>query len=156
MSVLILYESKYQSTKQYCKWLAEEIPNSKVLPTSQASEEILKQFDIIVVGSCTYGTKIAGVRFLIKNWNLLSNKKIYLFAVGMIPVDHEDSKKSFELIPDTVRNNLVGYTKLLGRLDTNKLHFVEKIILKIAGQYKDENKMDKNSLQPIITKILSL
>ncbi len=129
---LILYRSKYGSTKEYIKELADRIEGDCVISDVKKFSGNLKDYSIIILGSCTYMGRIMIVDFIRENKKILKSRKVYLFSVGLIPEDSEASRQSFELIPEEVRRNLLGYRKLPGRISVAKLNFFERMILKMT------------------------
>lgn len=63
--VVILYQSKYGSTKKYAEWLAEELAGD-LLETKKATAEQIAQYDVVILGGGIYASGIAGISFLKK------------------------------------------------------------------------------------------
>ena len=147
MKLLVLYKTKYGSTEQYAKWIAEEV-NADLSDVESFNANSLDDYDTIIIGSPTYMGQIKMKDFLEQNWEILKNKNIYLFNVGMFPWEHPDSKKSFEMIPEYIRDK-IGFSKLPGRLDTNKLKISEKLIVKIT-KAKPEDNVSRDNIAPIV------
>ncbi|MCK5003987.1 MAG: hypothetical protein KAS21_02820 [Candidatus Aminicenantes bacterium] len=146
---LILFRSKYGSTKEYIKELAERIDGDCVISDAKKFSGNLKDYNPIILGSCTYMGRILIVDFIKENKKILKNRKIYLFVVGVFPEDNEASKQSFELIPEEIRKNLLGYRKLPGRINITKLNFFERMILKIT-RAKVEDLVDYSQIDLVI------
>ena len=53
MNAIVIYKSKYGSTKAYAEWIAEELSCSAVDVKSIKVEDILG-YDVIVYGCCLY------------------------------------------------------------------------------------------------------
>lgn len=83
---IILYQSKYGATKKYAEWLVEKTGYDCV-ETKSVKATYLQEYDVIVLGGGVYASGIAGLHFLKKNINSVSNKKIAVFAVGASPYD---------------------------------------------------------------------
>lgn len=83
---IILYQSKYGATKKYADWLMEET-GFDCTTTKNAKIETVRNYDAIILGGGVYASGIAGLQFLKKNINQLTNKKIAVFAVGASPYD---------------------------------------------------------------------
>lgn len=83
---IILYQSKYGATKKYAEWLQDKTGYDCV-ETKKASITQLHDYDTIVLGGGVYASGIAGLSFLKKNIEGLSNQKIAVFAVGASPYD---------------------------------------------------------------------
>ena len=146
---LILFRSKYGSTKEYIKELAERIEGDCVISDVKNFSGNLKDYNLIILGSCTYMGRIMIVDFIKKNKQILKRRKVYLFVVGLIPEDNEASKQSFELIPEEIRKNLLGYRKFPGRINITKLNFFERMILKIT-RAKVEDLVDYSQIDLVI------
>ena len=85
---IILFESKYGATQKYATWLSE-MTGFECHKTSSVKAEQLKDFDIIVLGGGVYASGILGFSFLKKNFKLLKDKKIAVFAVGASPFEEK-------------------------------------------------------------------
>ena len=85
---IILYQSKYGSTRKYAQWLSDKtgFPQAE---TKKASPDDLSSCDAIVLGGGLYASGIAGISFLKKNWQRLKGKKIAVFCVGASPADEK-------------------------------------------------------------------
>ena len=83
---IILYQSKYGATKKYADWLMEET-GFDCTATKNAKIETVRNYDVIILGGGVYASGIAGLQFLKKNINQLTDKKIAVFAVGASPYD---------------------------------------------------------------------
>ncbi|MBU0612602.1 flavodoxin domain-containing protein [Patescibacteria group bacterium] len=148
MNTIILYKSKWGATKQYAEWIHEAYPESDIEDLNKFDVENFSNYDIVVIGSRTYMGRILVGKFLTGNWNKLKDKKVYLFSVGMMLPDSEESKMSFKLIPEDIRSSLVGYSKLPGKIEAEKLNFlVKKFMKKHKGP---TDKIDRNSIKPIV------
>lgn len=146
MNTLILYKSKYGSTKQYAEWLHQEIPHSSLYPI-EAFNEDFTSFQKVIIASCTYMGDIKARKYLVENWEKMKNKKVFLLAVGM--VFNADAIKSFEMIPENIRKN-IEYLKVPGRINVEKLKLPDKFIAKIMGDIKSEDRVEKKNIIPVV------
>lgn len=152
MKTLILYKTRDGSTKEYAKWIHEEIKESDLKSVDQFDVNKFKNYDRIVIGSRTYMNKIVVQDFLKENWSKLKNKKVFLFSVGMVDPASAESKQSYERLADEVKDGLAGYTKLPGRVRMKGLNFFEKLIMKLrSGNEKGKNdRVNRKKLEPIL------
>lgn len=155
MKTLILYKTRDGSTKDYAKWIHDEINDSDIFNIDEFQLDQLDQldqYDRIVIGSRTYMNKIGVQDFMKDNWDKMKDKRVYLFSVGMVPADSAESKQSYERLADDVKTGLAGYTKLPGRIEVKGLNFFEKLIMKMrGGQEKGKsNQVDKENIQEIL------
>lgn len=85
-NTIVIYQSKYGATKKYAKWLSAEL-NCDVIETANAKIGDIQKYDTIILGGGIYATGIAGISFLKKNYELLKDKQLVVFAVGASPYD---------------------------------------------------------------------
>lgn len=85
---IILYKSKYGSTKKYAYWLSEAtgFPARDIKKTDIQEVE---QYDVIIYGGGIYASGIAGIKFLKKHMNRLQGKKIIVFCDGASPYNEK-------------------------------------------------------------------
>ena len=86
MKTIILYKTKYGSTKIYAQWLAEEL-GAELARTEAVSATSLGACDQIILGGSLFASGIRGVTWLKKNYAQLHGKRIAVFAVGASPCE---------------------------------------------------------------------
>ena len=79
---LIVYFSKYGTTKEYAEWIAQEL-NGDIYSINNFKENTLNNYDTIIIGSGLYAGKVKGINLLIKNYESLKNKKLVIFTCGL-------------------------------------------------------------------------
>jgi menaquinone-dependent protoporphyrinogen IX oxidase len=131
MKNAVFYKSFMGTTKNYARWLIEEV-NCDLYTYDDFNRINIEDYSTVVILSPTYIGWMPGVDFITRNWNKLKGRKIIFTAVGMLPPDSRESKKSYEKIPVDIRS-LIRYFKIPGKL------FVDK------GQ-----KVTKDNLKPVI------
>lgn len=89
MKTLVIYKSKYGSTKQYAQWIAEELGCEAVDAKSVKPSE-LEKYDNIVYGGGLYAETINGVSLITKNIDKLRDKRIAVYTTGLTPTDCRD------------------------------------------------------------------
>jgi len=147
IKVLILYRTKYGSTEQYAKWIAEEV-RADLVKIEDFDTARFDQYGAIITGSPTYMGKIQIKDFLEKNWDALKTKPVFLFNIGLFPGESPESKKSFEMIPAHIRDH-IKYMKLPGKIDMKKLKFTEKVIARMVKTDIPDT-VSKDQIDPII------
>jgi len=70
--VLIMYFSKYGSTKKYAEWIASEL-NGDIFNIKNIKQNILENYDTIILGSGLYAGRIEGLNILINNYQKIKN-----------------------------------------------------------------------------------
>ena len=104
MKGIILYSSKYGSTKRYAEWLAEKT-GFDCVETKKAKIEDVKQYDTILLGGGIYASGIAGLSFLKKNIAQLREKKVIVFCDGASPYE----ERAFQqIVAHNLKDSLAG------------------------------------------------
>ena len=86
MNSIVIYKSKYGSTKAYADWIAEKLGCQSVNAKGFKAQD-LKDYDTIIFGGGLYAEIIAGVTLITKNFDELSDKKLIVFTTGLTPLD---------------------------------------------------------------------
>ena len=66
MKAIVIYKSKYGSTKCYAQWIADEL-ECDINDASNVKIEDLYEYDTIIYGGGLYAEVIAGVSLITKN-----------------------------------------------------------------------------------------
>lgn len=153
MKTLIIYTTKYGITKKYAHWIQEEIKDSQVYNIANFNVQEIDNFDNVVIGSNTYLGKLTALEFIENNWEKLKTKNIYLFSVGFFPPKSSESIKTYESIPEYIRQK-VQYIKLPGIINAEELEFFDKLI--VSGVDTEDKEIKKSNINPIVEYIKSL
>ena len=113
MKTIILYQTFLGSTSKYANWLKDRI-DADLVRLRDVRQNDLAIYDRVIVMSGTYAGQMPMTRFLSNYWPALKDKKVIAIAVGAAPSDNEQSKKSFETIPEEIRGK-ISYYKVPGR-----------------------------------------
>lgn len=76
MKGIIVYKSKYGSTKQFAEWLQEDT-GFELCDIAKCPKN-LSEYDIIIGGSSIHGGTIFIKDWLIKKWPFIKDKKIVI------------------------------------------------------------------------------
>lgn len=145
--VLVIYKSKYGSTKVYARWIADEVQGNLV-EASNIKVEDLKKYDTIVFGGFLHAVGISGVKIITENFKDLEDKKVIVFAVGCSP-EKEDAINAViaSNFKDDIRGKISFYY-LRGAFNFEKLGFVDKMMmnaLKIKLKKMKPEELDEDS-----------
>lgn len=89
MKAIVIYKSKYGSTKTYAEWIAEAL-SCKAVDTKTVKVDDLDGYDTIIYGGGLYAEVIAGVSLITKNLERLKDKKLIVYSTGITPLDCRD------------------------------------------------------------------
>ena len=141
---IILFQSKYGSTKKYADWLTEET-GYDCIPTKNATVRLLKDYDTIVLGGGIYASSIAGLSFLKKNIGSLSGKTIAVFGVGASPYD-EDAIEQVKMLHFKDGLQDIPFFYCRGRWDEEKMSLTDRALCRLLK--KAVAKQDPETYEP--------
>ena len=131
MNSIVIYKSKYGSTKTYAAWIAEELACTAVEAKSVTPAD-LEKYDNIVYGGGLYAEIINGASLITKNADKLADKKIAVFSTGITPLEYREYydvmviEKNFKNgVPSNVR-----VFNFMGKMILDELSFVHRTSLK--------------------------
>ena len=126
MRTLILYYSKTGHTKKYAEDIAAAL-KCDVLPLKKLKKKMIADYDTIIFGSRVMGGRISKVDEFLSNYDLMAEKNVIMFAVGMSLATPESRKT-------LISNNLldlyhIRFYQFRGSFDFNELSFFERFML---------------------------
>jgi menaquinone-dependent protoporphyrinogen IX oxidase len=138
--VLIVYKSKYGSTKQYAQWIQQSIPSDLVDADSVDKPEFAK-YDVIVFGGSIRISRIVIAPLIIEFWDAVKGKKVVLFSTSGTPPDHPNIRNIYERsLPEELRKD-IKYFPLHGRMLKNNLSSIDKILVDIGQRMETDESM---------------
>ena len=155
MNGVILYQSKYGATKRYAEWLSEET-GFKCIETKKADINKIIAYDTIILGGGIYASGIAGLSFLKRNINKLTDKRIIVFCCGASPYEEN---AFLQIKEHNMKDNLsdipVFYCR--GAWDMDAMSFKDRTLcnlLRKAVAKKDPSDYEiwEKALMDLITK----
>ncbi|CCQ94571.1 conserved hypothetical protein [[Clostridium] ultunense Esp] len=171
--IAVVYKSRYGSTKKYAQWIAEDA-KADLYECSQMDINKLMEYDTIIYGGGLYASRIAGVSIITKNYNILKDKRIIVFTVGLAGTENKEIftpiiEKNF---PSEELRESIKFFHLRGGIDYKKLGIVHKSMMamlktmlskKNANELSNEDKellatyggkvdfIDRTTIKPLIT-----
>ena len=131
MNAIVVYKSKYGSTKTYARWIADEL-GCEAVDAKNVKADDLVSYDTIVYGGGLYAEVINGVILITKNFDKLSNKKIAVYTTGITPLECKDYYDKL-VIEKNFKPEMLQYIKIfnfLGKMIIDELSLVHKTALK--------------------------
>lgn len=152
MSTIVIYKTKYGSTKQYAEWIAEDLGCDAVDAKNVKVDDLLG-YDTIIYGGGLYAEVINGVSLITKNIDKLSDKKIIVYTTGITPSDVREYYDS-EVIQKNFKKGVPENIKIfnfLGKMVQKELTPVHRAAIvslkKIMSAKKNPSDMVKLLLQ---------
>ena len=145
---VVVYESKYGSTKKYAKWLSEELSCDLIEKKNTTIDKLLG-YDTIIYGGGLYAGGVSGIKLITKNFDKISNKNLILFTCGLANTSDKENiahiKDSLNKVLSTEMQDKIKVFHLRGGIDYKKLNFIHKIMMKMM--YKMLCKKDPKTLK---------
>ncbi len=144
--IIVIYKSKYGSTKYYADWIAKNI-DADLLEVSEAKIEKLKNYHTIVYGGPLFAFRISGVKFITKNIEKIKHKKIVIFSTGILSETVENRNTVIETNFNQNVRSQIKLFMLKGDFDIKKINLLDKMLVntirrklkKIHEDKRDEN-----------------
>jgi len=124
MDTVIIYRSFFGTTKRYAERLHEEI-EADIYKHNQIDKQSLLKYDLVILCAGTYAGWISLSGYLKKHWSVLKDRKVILLIIGAAPVDDPWSIRSYEKIPEQIRQG-IKYFKLPSKIDSQEADKVRK------------------------------
>jgi len=148
MNAIVIYKSKYGSTKTYAEWIAEEL-GCKAVDAKQVKIDDLAEYDTIIYGGGLYAEVIAGVTIITKNMEKLKDKKLIIYTTGITPLDCRDYYDKM-VIEKNFKGDIASKVKVfnfLGKMKMSELSVVHRTALKtlkkIMSSKENPSEMEK-------------
>lgn len=152
MNTIVIYKSKYGSTKAYAEWIAEEL-DCRAVEHKTVKPEDLMAYDTIIYGGGLYAEVIAGVTLITKNIEKLKDKKIVVFTTGITPLDCRDYYDKM-VIEKNFKGDTVTHIKVfnfLGKMILSELSLVHRTAIKALKKLMSEKENPTEMEQLLIT-----
>ncbi|MCL1913279.1 MAG: flavodoxin domain-containing protein [Eubacteriaceae bacterium] len=141
-NILVVYKSKYGSTKKYAEWISQEL-EADLVEAKTATPGMLKKYDIVIYGGGLYAGGISGVKLVTKN----PCQNLIIFTVGLGDPKTSDYSEILKLnfTPEFQENLKLFH--LRGDIDYSKLSLLHKMMMavmrrSIARKPEEERDMD--------------
>jgi menaquinone-dependent protoporphyrinogen IX oxidase len=129
--VLIVYKSKYGSTKQYAQWINRDIPGD-LIDAEKEDKPDFAAYDVIVFGGYIRMGSIVVAPLIVKNWGDIKTKKIVLFTSSGIPPGHPTIQKIYRSdLPEEIRRS-IKYFPLRGKMVSKDLSFFDQFLVAVG------------------------
>ena len=131
MNAVVIYKTKYGSTKTYAQWIAASL-GCEAFDAKNIGADDLTKYDTIVYGGGLYAEVINGVSLITKNIDKLNGKKIAVYTTGITPLDCRDYYDKM-VIEKNFKPEILSKIKVfnfMGKMVLSELSLVHRTALK--------------------------
>ena len=144
VKILITYQSKYGSTKQYAEWIQTE-SNGDLVNIENGDKSDIARYDIIIIGSSVRVGNIVIAPFIENHWSVMKEKKVILFTTSGTPPQHPKIHSIYEKsLPEEIRKE-IKYFPLHGRISRENLTLWDKFLIAI-GKIMEQDEILKKDM----------
>ena len=149
MNTIVIYKSKYGSTKTYALWIAKEL-GCQAVDAKEIKPQDLEFYDAIVYGGGLYAEIINGITLLTKNPDIIKDKKIAVYTTGLTPTDCREYYDKY-VVEKNFKTGVPENIKIFnfpGKMIVSELSFVHKSAIKTLKKIMQskENPTDMEKL----------
>ncbi|HJA66834.1 flavodoxin [Lachnoclostridium sp. An169] len=158
--VLVIYKSKYGTTKKYAEMLKGELESSSagkeiicdITEAEKFDRTVLGAYDTVIFAGAVYAGGISGISMLKKNRDRLKGKRTAVFCVGVSPYDEkalEEVKK--RNLDSELRDVPMFYGR--GTWDESRMTFRDRIMCRMLQKMVAKQSPEK--CEPWMKELLS-
>ncbi len=153
MSSIVIYKSKYGSTKEYAEWIAEDIGALAVDVKNIKADELTK-YDTVIYGGGLYAEMIGGISFITKNFDKITGKKIAVFTTGLTPPECREYYDEY-VVKKNFKPHMIEKVKMFnfpGKMIVDELSFPHKTAIKALKKIMSA-KENPNEMEQMLIKL---
>jgi menaquinone-dependent protoporphyrinogen IX oxidase len=142
---IVVYESRYGSTKRYAEWVAENC-RADLIVLEKADIDAVARYETVIFGSCVYAGAIRGISFLKNNREELAGARLFVFTVGLTQPGDQAAQDQM-LSRNFTREERAGirFFSFPGALDYRNYHMKERFFLYLLRKRIGEKKEAERS-----------
>jgi menaquinone-dependent protoporphyrinogen IX oxidase len=143
IKILIAYQSKYGSTKQYAQWIQQDTEGDLV-NIEDGDKLDLARYDIMIIGGSVRVGNIVIAPFIRDYWSVMKGKEVILFTTSGTPPQHPKIQSIYEKsLPEEIRKE-IKYFPLHGRISGKNLTFFDKFLIIIGKLMEQDETLKKD------------
>ena len=147
---VVVYKSKYGSTKRYAEWISEELEYD-FFSREEVDSKKLNEYDVIIYGGGLYASKVNGIELITKSFNTIKDKKIILFTCGIADTNNDNNiehirESVHKVMTDEMQKNIKIFY-LRGGIDYSELNFIHSLMMKMLIRNLKKKKYESLTIE---------
>jgi menaquinone-dependent protoporphyrinogen oxidase len=140
MNVIVVYKSRYGSTREIAEFIAEKLREHGVQAEARSVDADPGEYDAAVIGSAVYMEHWMkdAAEFVRRNRTVLAERPVWLFSSGPLKLEPGTSPDDPELEPKEIGEfreviHLRDHHVFFGALDPDRLSFAHRALRKLPA-----------------------
>ena len=143
IKILIAYQSKYGSTKQYAEWIRQDT-DGDLVNVEKGDKPDLARYDIVIIGGYVRTGNIVIAPFIKDQWSAMKGKEVILFTTSATPPRYPKIQSIYEKsLPEEIRKGM-KYFPLPGRISGKDLTLFDKFLISIGKVMEQDESLKKD------------
>lgn len=147
---VVIFESKYGSTRRYAEWIAKEL-SCPAFERKKFALQDLSLYDTVVYGGGLYAGGVSGIQLITKNWGLFCEKNVILFTCGLAdpaePANVSHIRESLSKVLTPQMQQRLQIFHLRGGIDYSGLNFIHKSMMAMLRKMLLKKEPQKLSME---------
>lgn len=142
-NTVIIYKSKYGSTKTYAYWIKENL-NADIFNADKITLKDLLKYKNIIYGGGLYASGISGFSLISKNFQKIKEKNIILFTVGL--ANPENKEQFIPILNKNLSKEMKNKIKVFhfrGSINYKNLNFIHKTMMFMLKKSIEKTPIEK-------------
>lgn len=131
MKGIVVYESKYGSTRAYAEEIGRET-GFEVLSPKKVKKHHMENAQVVVMGSWIFAGRPVIKKWMTKNWGLLKDKKLVLFTTSGAAKDDPALTEAYEAHFEKEYRDHLTYFPLGGRFAMDQLKGIDRFFMNLG------------------------
>ncbi len=156
MKAVVVYKSKYGTTKQYAEWIAEDL-HADIFEADMFHADDFEKYDTVIFGGGVYVGSILGIAMVMNNMGILRHKNTFVFTVGLDSPENDCHMENLleKNFTDEMKKKIHVY-HFSGAIEYEKLTFVHKMMMKMVNASMREkldlhqNHVSREAVAPLV------
>ena len=139
---VVVYKSKYGSTKKYAEWIASAL-NADIFEVSKIGVEDIGKYSTIIYGGGLYASGILGVSTITKAFDKLKDKNLIVFTVGLADPKSTEFDSIINKNFTKEMQQIIKVFHFRGAIDYKKLGFLHRAMMAMLKSQISKTPEDK-------------
>ncbi|HEX2951346.1 MAG TPA: flavodoxin domain-containing protein [Armatimonadota bacterium] len=143
MKGVIIYKSKYGSTRQYAEWLHGET-GFDLFDVRQSPPDF-QQYDTLIIGSSVFAGRLALANWIRQHWPSLCGKTVLVMMVNITA----DQNMVANFVPQSLPGEIADHLKVFpvgGRYSLQQMSFFDRTMIKMVASLEKRQEVKQELL----------